>query len=176
MPGVPLAPLSHLFARGIQKPPGPDKHALGRPAPTRSSDFGTHVSLAARFLGGPQPRVEILRIGPERGADNRSTRGQRPPRPPDVERGDMPMPNRLLPPRVRRDSGDRQIDFDQAFRIAVHALPVSSVRYFLSFHLDQRYKALQRLTEFRVSVLRLVQQDLEIHRSFQTRGNICVKR
>ena len=44
-------------------------------------------------------------------------RRQRPPRPPDVQRRDMPMPNRLLPPRMGGDSGDGQIDFDQAFGV-----------------------------------------------------------
>ena len=59
----------------------------------------------------------IGRVGPERRADHRPARRQRPPRPPDVQRRDMPMPNRLLPPRMGGDSGDGQIDFDQAFGV-----------------------------------------------------------
>ncbi len=45
------------------------------------------------------------------------TRGQRSPRPPDVQRGDMAVADRLLPPRVRRDAPDREIDFDEAFGV-----------------------------------------------------------
>ena len=38
-------------------------------------------------------------------------------RPPDVQRRDVPVPDRLLAAGVGRDAGDRQIDFDQALGI-----------------------------------------------------------
>src|SRR5207247_9836759 len=59
--------------------------------------------------------IGIARIGPKGRADDRPTRRQRPPRPPDVQRGDVPVADRLLPPRVRGDAGDGEFDFDEAF-------------------------------------------------------------
>ena len=50
----------------------------------------------------------IVGVGDERGEHNRPARGQRPPRPPDVQRGDMPMPDRLLPRRLLRHLLERQ--------------------------------------------------------------------
>jgi hypothetical protein len=71
-----------------------------------------------RFAKRPRTQL-ILRIGPQRRANHRPTSRQRTPRPPDVQRRNMPMPNRLLPPRVRRNAGDGQVHFDQAFRVLV---------------------------------------------------------
>jgi hypothetical protein len=62
----------------------------------------------------------VGRVGPERRADDRATRRQRPPRSPDVQRRDVPVPDRLLPPRVGADPLDGQIDFDQALGISRH--------------------------------------------------------
>ena len=79
--------------------------------------------LAHQFLRNQRERggtIRVGRVGPQGGADDRPTRRQRPPRPPDVQRGDVPMPNRLLPPRVRRDALDGQVNFDEAFGV-IHA-------------------------------------------------------
>ena len=56
-------------------------------------------------------------VGPERGAYHRPARRQRSPRPPDVERGDVPMPDRLLPPRMGGDALDGQVNFDEALGV-----------------------------------------------------------
>ncbi len=56
----------------------------------------------------------IRRVRPERRTNDRPASRQRPPRPPDVQGGNMPMANGFLPPRMRRDAPDRQVDFDEA--------------------------------------------------------------
>ena len=70
-------------------------------------------------------------------------RRQRSPRPLNVQRENVPMPNGFLPPRMRRDALNREVhfnevfgisqsdfagvraafDFDEAFRIGIH-LPI----------------------------------------------------
>ena len=62
----------------------------------------------------------ISRVRPKRGANHRTTSRQRPPRPPNVQRRNVPMPNRFLPPRMRRDALDRQVNFDEALGIGRH--------------------------------------------------------
>ena len=60
-------------------------------------------------------------IGPCRGVvhhlgeDDRTCRGQRPPRPPEVQRGGVPVAYGLLPGRGLVDRLERQSDFDQFF-------------------------------------------------------------
>ena len=39
------------------------------------------------------------------------------PRRPDVRRADLSMLDQLLPPRVRRDAADGEVDFDETFGI-----------------------------------------------------------
>ena len=56
-------------------------------------------------------------VRPKRGADDRPARGQRPPRPPDVQRRNVAVPNGLLAPRVRGDALDGQVNFDEAFGV-----------------------------------------------------------
>ena len=97
--------------------------------------LGAQERLA--FVGGPLLHfgagdfdkrggaVFIRRVGPQGRADHRPTRRQRTPRPPDVQRGNMPMPDGLLAPRVRGDALDRQVNFDEAFGILGHWLKVS---------------------------------------------------
>src|SRR5438552_3420889 len=70
--------------------------------------------MASRRLAEGLRTMFIRRIGPERRTDDRPTCGQWPPRPPDVQRRDVPVPDRLLPPSVGGNPGDRQIDFDEA--------------------------------------------------------------
>ena len=62
----------------------------------------------------------VRRIGPERGADHRPADRQRPPRPPDMERGDVTVPDGLFAPVVRGDALDGQVNFDEAFGVAAH--------------------------------------------------------
>ncbi len=49
--------------------------------------------------------------------NHRPRRRQRPPRPPQMQRRRMPMPNRLLPRRCLVDGFQRQSDFDEFFLI-----------------------------------------------------------
>ena len=56
--------------------------------------------------------VRVGRVRPQRRTDHRPARRQRPSRPPDVQRRDVPMPDRLLPPRVGRDPGDGQVNLN----------------------------------------------------------------
>src|SRR5205823_423667 len=75
------------------------------------------------FCGGFAENLRakrVCRVGPERRANHRSARRERSPRPPDMERGNVAVPDGLLPPRVRRDTLDRQINFDEAFGICCH--------------------------------------------------------
>ena len=64
--------------------------------------------------------IGISRVKPECRANYRPTRRQRTPRPPYMQRGNVPVPDGLFPPRVRRDALDRQINFDEAFGIRNH--------------------------------------------------------
>ena len=61
--------------------------------------------------------VFVRRVRPESRANHRPTRRQRSPRPPDVKRGDVPMPDGFLAPRVRRNPLDRQVNFNEAFGV-----------------------------------------------------------
>src|SRR5206468_3474396 len=55
-----------------------------------------------------------------RGANHGPTCRQRTPRPPDVQGGNMTVPNGFLSPRVLRDPPDWQVNFDEAFGIFPH--------------------------------------------------------
>lgn len=59
-------------------------------------------------------------VGPERGEDDRATRGQRPTRPPQVQRGDVPVAEGLLPAGVVGDDADREVDLDEALAGGCH--------------------------------------------------------
>ena len=59
----------------------------------------------------------VGRIWPVRGTDFSSARRQRSPRPPDMQCADLPVPNRLFPPRIRRNKGNWQINLDQGFGV-----------------------------------------------------------
>ena len=56
---------------------------------------------------------------------SRPTRRQRPPRRPDVERRDMPVPDVLLMDRVQGSLLERERDFDEAGPIGHHSLSPS---------------------------------------------------
>ena len=71
-------------------------------------------AAALRKAGGT---ILVRRVGPERGANDRPARRQRTPRPPDVQRRNVAVPDGLLAPRVRGDALDRQVNFDEAFGI-----------------------------------------------------------
>jgi len=49
----------------------------------------------------------IGRIGPQRRANDGAASGERTSRPPDMQRGDVPMPNAFLATSVRRNPLDR---------------------------------------------------------------------
>ncbi len=59
----------------------------------------------------------VSRVWPKRGANHRSASRQRPPRPPNVQRGNMPVANRLLAPRVGGNALDRKTDFNESLVI-----------------------------------------------------------
>ena len=72
--------------------------------------------------------------------NHRPRRGQRPPRPPQMQRTRMPVPNRLLPRRRGVDRVERQGDFNELFAGRRHGstffrgVPqrISSISYFFS--------------------------------------------
>lgn len=72
---------------------------------------GLAEALGAALVGGGRP---------QRSAENGAAGGQRPPRPPDVQRRDVPVADRFLPPGVGADAPDGQVDFDQALGILSH--------------------------------------------------------
>ena len=61
-------------------------------------------------------------IGPEGREDHRPTGGKRAARPPDVQGRDVPVTDAFLAPCMRRDAFDREVDFDEAFRVIVHVV------------------------------------------------------
>lgn len=61
--------------------------------------------------------VFIRRVGPEGGADHGPARRQRSPRPPDMQGGNVAVPDGFLAPRVGGDALDRQVHFDEAFGV-----------------------------------------------------------
>ena len=73
-------------------------------------------------------RAQVVgRVGPQCGADHGPAGSQGSARPPDMECRDMPMPDRLLAPRMRRDPLDRQVNLDEASGVGTaHRLSPSS--------------------------------------------------
>ncbi len=56
----------------------------------------------------------VGRVRPERGADHRPAGRQGPTSPPDVQRRDVPVPDRLLASRMGADPPDGQVHLDQS--------------------------------------------------------------
>ena len=84
-------------------------------------EFGVRGDLASKVQNDARRRarkrrrtIGLRRVRPQRRANDRPARRQRPPRPPDMQRGNVPVPDGLLPPRVRRDALDGQVNFDEA--------------------------------------------------------------
>ena len=73
------------------------------------------ADLLQQFLAG----LRRPRIGQQRGDQRRPARCQRPPRGPDVQRRDVPMPDILLVDRVERRLLEWEGDFDQAGVVGV---------------------------------------------------------
>jgi len=80
---------------------------------------------------GPCEAVAFLfgAIGRPKAADwhesaihGRTARDQRPPRPPEVKRRDMPLPDGLLPRRLGADRLDREVIFNQPAILCPHYL------------------------------------------------------
>jgi hypothetical protein len=71
--------------------------------------------LLARLLAGLLAVPEVFGIVYELREDDGACGGQRPTRPPQVQRAGMPMPDRLLPRRRRVDRVERQRDLDEFF-------------------------------------------------------------
>ncbi len=67
----------------------------------------------------------IRRVWPQRRADHRPACCQRPPRPPDMERGNVPMPDALLAPGVDGYPLYRQVNFDKTLGIGSHCFTVA---------------------------------------------------
>ena len=57
--------------------------------------------------------VRVERIGQQQGQQHGARGGERAPRPPEMERGRMPVADRLLPRRVPGHLGDRKVDLGQ---------------------------------------------------------------
>ena len=57
--------------------------------------------------------VRVERIGQQQGQQHGARRGERAPRPPEMERGRMAVADRLLPRRVPGHLGDRKVDLGQ---------------------------------------------------------------
>ena len=66
----------------------------------------------------------VLGRGDQRREDRRAHRGQRPPRPPDVQRGDVPVADGLLPRRLLADGSEGEGDFDETFGSVQWLIPV----------------------------------------------------
>ena len=66
--------------------------------------------------------------------DHRPRRRQRPPRPPQVQRARMPVPDRLLPRRCLVDRLERQGDFDEFFGHNVLSIALASCTIILFHH------------------------------------------
>ncbi|TSE34581.1 hypothetical protein Tfont_02610 [Tepidimonas fonticaldi] len=98
-------PRKALGARQAQVVPRPVQHGL------------------ARCLTERRRAMLVGRVWPQRRADDRPARRQRPSRPPDVQRGDVPVTDAFLAPRVGGDALDGQVDLDEAFGIG-HACHV----------------------------------------------------
>ena len=77
--------------------------------------------LAADLLAQLAPLLRVARVGQQRGDQRRPASRQRPPRRPDVQRRDVPMPDILLVDGVQRRLLEREGVFDQSGEV-VHAL------------------------------------------------------
>src|SRR6266568_2093687 len=64
--------------------------------------------------------VFVSRVRPESRANHRPTRRKWTACPPDVERGNMPMPNRLLPTRMSGNAFDWQVNFNKTLGVRSH--------------------------------------------------------
>src|SRR5262249_41626939 len=62
----------------------------------------------------------VGRIRPQCRANHCPARGEGSPCPPDVQSGNMAVPNGLLPPRVGGNLLDREVDFDETLRDCNH--------------------------------------------------------
>ena len=60
----------------------------------------------------------VARVRQQQRQQHRSAGCQRPPRPPQMQRRRMPVANRLLPRRVLRHDGDREVDFGKALALS----------------------------------------------------------
>src|SRR4029079_6444266 len=69
---------------------------------------GDSEGLRAEWIGG---------IGPQSRADHRPTGCKRSSGPPDVQSRDVPVPNGLLPSRMRGDALDGKVHFDKPFGV-----------------------------------------------------------
>jgi len=64
--------------------------------------------------------IILGRVGPEGSAYHRPAGGQRAPRPPDVQRGDVAVADGLIPAGVGADALEGQIDLDEALGEPAH--------------------------------------------------------
>jgi len=79
--------------------------------------LGKRGDDARRRFAKRRRTQRIGRIGPKGGANDRPTRREGPPRPPDVQGGDVAVPDGFFAPRVRRDALDGQVNFDEALGV-----------------------------------------------------------
>lgn len=61
----------------------------------------------------------VRRVRPQGRADHRPAGRQGSPRPPDMQGRDVTVADRFLPPRMRGNPLDRQIDFYETFGVVV---------------------------------------------------------
>ena len=98
--------------------------------PAKLAELGVLANISGKLRqhGGslfPKRRraERVRRVRPERRAQDRATSRQRPSRPPDMQRRNMPVPDRFLAPRMRRDRLHREIHFNQSFWVIHIFLP-----------------------------------------------------
>src|SRR5580658_6685798 len=84
--------------------------------------------LRSKFIDQPTGVIpeplraqRVRRVRPQCCTQDRTAGCERTTRPPDMQCRDVPMPDRLLPPRVGGNLLDGKIDFDETLGVALHA-------------------------------------------------------
>ena len=112
-----------LFASPVQDPAHGHPLRRGHPPPPRNlvPAVGHHRTRHPRMEIPPLPLAPGIRQ--QRPDERRPTRRQRPPRRPDMQRGQMPMPHILLMSRIQRHRLQRKPHLDQPLRRRHAATP-----------------------------------------------------
>jgi len=107
----------------------------------KQSACAQRVKKASHDRGAVLPELfwtqRISRVRPERSADHGAAGGKGTARPPDVQRGDMPMAYAFLTVGVFANLLYREIHFDEALRIGGHKV----LAYYLLFIFRVHFKS-----------------------------------